>query len=537
MSPAGASVTDSRDTTRSPRAWAWLTASVLFAYLVFYLCWLIFKPGGEEALLWFSDTAYLISPAAATILLFLAARHSNEREAKLAWSLLGASILLWTIGEATWSVYEIGLDMEVPYPSVGDVAFLAGYPIAFAGLLLFPRAPAGRLQRLRLSLDTLVAMAVIATFSCCFVIGELIASSSGESLLADAVNIAYPIGDLGLIFAVLVLMARPGPRYLNLPLALLAAGFAATAVTDSAFIYAVDVSGFATGDFLEFGWVVSYGLIAYAALAACVLVKPGTDESSSIGRETSPLRSLIPYASAIPLAALLIASQIADTSSSFRYLAAAGSTLALSLIVARQVLSISENAALNRALGARADELQALLRETQQIARRDQLTGLANRLALMEDIEAEIGRARRYGHHIGLALTDVDRFKKFNDTFGHVKGDRLLKTIAQVMQLAVRETDRLYRYGGDEFILVMPETEPRDAGRVIERLQRAVTKTASAVSGKTTPQFAVSVSAGMASFPTDGSDVDDLIRAADRGLYAAKSALRASGATPPLPSV
>ena len=537
MSPAKASVSDRTATTRSPRAWVWLTAAALFAFQVLYVCWTVAEPGGEEALLWFSDTAYLVPPAAATILLLLAAWRSVERQTRLAWVLLAGCIFLWTVGETVWSVYEIGLDMEVPFPSVADVAYLAAYPFAFAGLLLFPRAPAAGLPRLKLTLDALIAMVVVATFSCCFVIVELIASSSGESLLADAVNVAYPIADLGLILAVLVLMAQPGPRYLNLPLALLAAGLVANAVADSVFIYAVDVTGYASGDFLDIGWVVGYGLIAYAALAACVLGKPATDESSPLGQGTSPLRSLIPYASAVPLAALLIGSQIADESASFRYLAAGGSTLALSLIVARQMLSIWENAALNRALGARADELQALLRETRQIARRDQLTGLANRLALMEDIEAEIGRARRYGHHVGLALLDVDGFKKFNDTFGHVKGDRLLKTIAQVMQLAVRETDRLYRYGGDEFILVMPETETYDGASVIERLQRAVTKTASAVSGKNAPPFAVSVSAGMASFPTDGSDVDDLIRTADRGLYAAKSALRAGGAAPPVASV
>ena len=224
MSPAGAPVAEKRTATRSPRAWVWLTASALLAFQVLYVCWTIAKPGGDEALLWFSDTAYLIPPAAATILLFLAARRSVDRQTRLAWGLLAGCIFLWTVGETIWSVYEIGLDKEVPFPSVADVAYLAAYPLAFAGLLLFPRAPATGLPRLKLTLDSLIAMVVIATFSCYFVIGELIASSSGESLLANAVNVAYPMADLGLVFAVLVLMAQPGPRYLNLPLALLAGG-------------------------------------------------------------------------------------------------------------------------------------------------------------------------------------------------------------------------------------------------------------------------------------------------------------------------
>ena len=371
MSLARAAVNSGRTVLETLPAWIWLTAWGLVVYQIFYVWWLIVRPGGDEALLWFSDIAYLIAPATATVLLLPVAQRSADRRTKLAWGLLGLFALLWFAGDAIWSVYELVLNTDVPYPSVADLAYLAAYPFAFAGFLLFLRTPTGGGRRLKLSLDTLIAMVALATFSWYFVIGELVVSSSGQSLLADAVNVAYPVGDLGLIFAVLMLIARPGPRSLNLPLALLAAGLAATAVSDSLFIYAIDVSGYATGDFMDIGWVVGYSLIAYAALVTFILPKPGPDETATQERVISPLRSLIPYAVATPLLALAVAVAIVDQPGPLHYPMIAGAMLAFMLVVARQIISIYENAALNRALGARADEL----------ARRHQQLSLLHRAA------------------------------------------------------------------------------------------------------------------------------------------------------------
>jgi hypothetical protein len=285
---------------------------------VFYVWWLVVKPGGEDALLWFGDTVYLVFPAVATVLLFLVARQFPDVRTRWAWRLLGLYALLTLSGDAMWSVYEIGLDREVPYPSVCDVAYLAAYPLAFAGLFLFPRAHVSGLRRLRLTLDTLIAMIVVATFSCYFIIGELI-GSSGEYLLGDVVNIIYPIADLGLIFAVLVLIGRPGPRYLDLPLGLLAAGFAVTALADSLYIY-VDISGYATGDLLDLGWIAGYNLAAYAARWRRCAGQDG--RRNGTGTTTVPRRPLT-HVVAAPGAALLIGSQMDDKPLGFHYLVVA----------------------------------------------------------------------------------------------------------------------------------------------------------------------------------------------------------------------
>src|SRR4030042_1301923 len=116
VSLAKAVVPSSRNVRQTLPTWIWLTASGIVVYQVFYVWWLIVKPGGDEALLWFGDTAYLIAPALATVLLFLVALRFPEARPRWACRLLGASLLMWTIGDTIWSVYEIGLDMEVPYP-------------------------------------------------------------------------------------------------------------------------------------------------------------------------------------------------------------------------------------------------------------------------------------------------------------------------------------------------------------------------------------------------------------------------------------
>ena len=680
MSLARAVVNSGRTVLETLPAWIWLTASGIVVYQVLYVWWLIVKPGGDEALLWFGDTAYLIAPAAAAVLLFLAAARSVDRQSRLAWRLLGVSGFLWFLGEAIWSFYELAIETEVPYPSLGDAALLAGYPFAFAGLLLFPRAPVNATRRLKLTLDTLIAMVALATLSWYFIIGELVLSSSGESLLADAVNVTYPLADLGLIFAVLVLIARPGPRYLNLPLALLAAGFAATAVADSLYLYAVDISGYATGDFMDIGWVVSYNLTACAALVAFVLPKPAADESGAEERGTSPLRSLIPYAVATLLAVLMVGSQLADRPQHFRYFVTAGSTLALILIVARQVVSIYENAALNRALGARADELArrheqldllhraasalsqrlrskdvlALARllisewagakqvniwqlngrrprlwdhsgdgkakqwrhlprpvradrvklaarnaapivfreggdgqgltqpaeasslsgqgilyiplsgernngavaelvlsggsspstsdlnllqtlgieigaaldrahrfeEAREQADRDFVTGLHNHRFVQGELERLLRTRARQGQSLSLVLMDIDNFKLFNDTYGHATGDRVLKMVARHLASVCKGEALAARFGGDEFIAVLPGVDSQEALAFTHSLQEwAADQSLQVRDGERIP---LRMSYSLASCPDHGDSRHELLVALDTNLYESK---------------
>ena len=185
--------------------------------------------------------------------------------------------------------------------------------------------------------------------------------------------------------------------------------------------------------------------------------------------------------------------------------------------------------------------LMAVIRERERELRlmviKDQMTGLYNRGYFFKMLNSEIQRSLRYEHVFSIILIDIDDFKRYNDTFGHLEGDRLIKLVAETFRDNVRrsETDPSYdvdvpcRYGGEEFVIILPETPPKatpDTGLVAsgmnahafaERIRREVE--ALDLDGNR-----VTVSIGAASFPYHGTDPDSLVRAADDALYRAKRA-------------
>jgi diguanylate cyclase (GGDEF)-like protein/PAS domain S-box-containing protein len=155
-----------------------------------------------------------------------------------------------------------------------------------------------------------------------------------------------------------------------------------------------------------------------------------------------------------------------------------------------------------------------------QKALRDPLTGLYNRHYFEESIRVELRRALRYNRSFTLVMADLKGFKRVNDTLGHAKGDEVLQSIASLLKATVRESDWLVRYGGDEFLIVLPETaSPVDI--VLARLQSAVEDW----SREHLPEIPLSLDVGRATW-TPGCDrsVTDLVRAADTSMYEAKRA-------------
>ena len=153
----------------------------------------------------------------------------------------------------------------------------------------------------------------------------------------------------------------------------------------------------------------------------------------------------------------------------------------------------------------------------------DGLTGLYNRRYVQSTLVDERRRAQRYGHPLSVVMLDVDSFKSYNDTYGHVQGDVLLKKIAAILRDSVRDVDIVGRYGGEEFIIVMPETPSREAYQIAERLRLAVARTVFPGFAHD-PELAVykTISLGVATFPDDTDDTHALVTLADGALYRAK---------------
>ncbi|MFO1415395.1 MAG: diguanylate cyclase [Burkholderiales bacterium] len=161
-------------------------------------------------------------------------------------------------------------------------------------------------------------------------------------------------------------------------------------------------------------------------------------------------------------------------------------------------------------------------RRLEEMGRTDGLTGLANRRKLFAVAEAELVRYRRTGRPLALLVIDVDRFKRINDRFGHPAGDEVLCGVADVLRRCSRASDTPARYGGDEFIVVLPETDLHGAEEVAQRIRRQLDE----MEFERAPGFKCTVSVGAAEASLDITDVDEWIQHADAALYRAKGAGR-----------
>jgi diguanylate cyclase (GGDEF)-like protein len=152
-----------------------------------------------------------------------------------------------------------------------------------------------------------------------------------------------------------------------------------------------------------------------------------------------------------------------------------------------------------------------------QLAYLDGLTGIFNRRFFELRIMEEIERARRYGTGMAVVMVDIDQFKNLNDEFGHLLGDEVLRQVSSIFHQQLRKIDVVCRYGGEEFGILLTQTSPDHAISVAEKLRKTVEQWQFPGVPRT-----VTVSAGVAAFPDHGTTRDELVRAADTGLYAAK---------------
>ena len=186
-----------------------------------------------------------------------------------------------------------------------------------------------------------------------------------------------------------------------------------------------------------------------------------------------------------------------------------------------RLLAASRVTNLHRQLNSQKKELERLNFELFKQARRDPLTRLGNRLRLREDLETLRARVKRYGHSFSALLCDIDYFKLYNDTYGHLKGDDVLQRVADVVLETFRTGDTSYRYGGEEFLVILPEQSLEASAVAAERLRSAVEGLAIPHEGS--PLGVVTVSCGLAELaPGEEKTVDELLKQADTALYTAK---------------
>ena len=160
-----------------------------------------------------------------------------------------------------------------------------------------------------------------------------------------------------------------------------------------------------------------------------------------------------------------------------------------------------------------------IFEDTVKASRFDSLTGLFNRQAFDETLEREINRAQRHGIDLTILFFDLDDFKIINDTFGHQAGDEVLKKVAQIILSEKRSEDVAARYGGEEMVMILPETDKFNALVLGERIRQGVEKAVFRFKGK---KVQLTISGGLASFPLNAGTGEELVKCADSALYRAK---------------
>jgi diguanylate cyclase (GGDEF)-like protein len=247
-------------------------------------------------------------------------------------------------------------------------------------------------------------------------------------------------------------------------------------------------------------------------LAAAAMIVGATLVVAVTGLHVAPETN--PVVTAMSIACVLMFLMVVESGAYYR---------ALKLHETRERLRVGEQAlqSANNALKQQLEEIHALQSKLSEQAIRDPLTGLYNRRYLDSTMEREVARCKREGHPLSLMLIDIDHFKRINDTYGHQAGDEVLKKLASM--LLGRVTDIACRYGGEEFLVLLPNMPHSTALEKAEQHRKAFEEAAISFGEFT---ISATLSAGIATYPGHGTSPNELIGHADQALYRAKAAGR-----------
>lgn len=417
-----------------------------------------------------------------------ALRRGPERGA---WLAIGASILAWGAGEIWWTLYIEG-NVNAPYPSPADVGYLAFYPLAILGLVLLVRARAAELDR-RLWMDGLIAALGTGALGAALIF-EFVADRATGTTAEVATTLAYPFGDVLLISLIVGVIAltrwRPGRTW-----ALLLAGLAVMAVADVAFTLQSYEATLPGGDWVEPIYLLS------AVLLGAEAWQPEADRILPDARFDGWREMMVPGIVAVAMVALVVIQYSNNHESALTTALWATTMLA---VIGRLALSLRDN--------------NQLLEQV----RTDRLTGLGSQARMHMDLEA---RERSPGHPLTVILLDLNGFKRYNDTFGHPAGDKMLSLLGRRLGVAIRDEATGYRLGGDEF-LILAEGGLVDRGR--EQRDALAVRAAEALtsSGR---GFELSAAWGIASIPEEADSPAEAMQLADVRMYAQKESRRLAG--------
>jgi diguanylate cyclase (GGDEF)-like protein len=480
----------------------------LAAFLLFYLSWQAFHwlPGGRVQI---GDLFFLPIGAAAVLASLQASRRcAQHRQLCWFWRLFALGLGAQLLGDTAMAIYDLRPG-ALPFPSLVDPPYLAFYVLMGLALLRVPLAPPAKSERTRIALDLAVAI-IGGWMAIWYLVLAPTVTEGGMGALQMATSIAYPVGDVVLLAGLGVVVLRWSPLAIRRPLGFIVGGLSLFILADLAYGYALLHGTYAAGGPIDMLWIGALALFTLAATQQRE-ARPGTAETSiPLRAPTESKVSWLPFGALAVGSATLLSSQWENPFVLELSLVAVAIALA-ALIALRQYLAQGEMIRLQ-------GELRDAHEEMAKLASEDPLTGMANRRSFDEILEQELERANRYGRALSILFIDVDRFKAVNDDYGHTAGDNALKEFGSVMRDCLRSVDYSSRWGGEEFVVLLPETGSVEALRAAERIRASVEGHEFSFGG----ERGLTCSIGASSWPDDARDARGLLRLADDAVYDAK---------------
>jgi two-component system, cell cycle response regulator len=473
----------------SDRTAAYALVGLGIVMLAGYAAHAQFNIGGDTWHTFFRKWLNDAIPLTCTAICLLRARAARSDRA--AWVLMGLGMAMWAAGNIWYSLYVIDLD-PLPVPSIADGLWLAMYPLMYIGVAMLLRSRI-RTWRTSMWLDSMIAATAVAAVSADTVVSVVLSSSSGSSTSELLTNLAYPIGDLVLMGMAVGAIALEGWRA-DRSWFMLAAGFAAFAVTDGLFLVRVADGTYQVGTIVDAGWLLAAVMISIAAW------QPATRAQH---RVVDGWRFVVmPTLFGLVALGLLVRNSSETVA---RPWTAAIASLTLLGVFARFAVTFRE--------------YMHMVKHSSTEAATDVLTGLGNRRRMLVDLDWAARRAATNGSVAAFGLFDLDGFKAYNDAYGHPAGDALLTRLGGRLAAAVDSAGSAYRMGGDEFC-VITSCARGEAQSAIARVAAAMTETG--------PGFSIRASFGAVELPAETLDATDALRTADQRMYQYKQTRRAA---------
>ncbi len=447
----------------------------------------------------------------ASVACILVGIRLNRPADRLGWYFLAIAGTCFTLGDDTWSFYNVILHASVPFPSFADALYLSGYPFLFAGVLRLTRSANRSIRREDNADAAVIALGALA-ISWHFLMNSYVHDSTLGSF-GMLVNVAYPIMDIALVFILFRSLVFGGSKA---PFQrILAAAMTVQCLGDFTYDLLVLHNNYTTGNAVDALFLIEYVLIGVAALHPSVSRSAAQrDPGDAVSvRQESGSRNRIPaviLAGFVPPTILVVTALLGV---SVNILAMGIFCVAVFAIVCLRMVWMVDR--ITRQAHA-MNENEATLRHK---AFHDELTGLANRALIYDRVEHALATMTRSGGSVALCFGDLDGFKMVNDTLGHHVGDTVLVKVGAMLESIVRPGDTVARLGGDEFAVLLEGIEY--PGAAVEFAHRMVSFIGSGAESDE-DLAGISMSVGVA-FADSTTPVDQLISEADAAMYEAKA--------------